>query len=115
MGIVRPNDDGTFSWLTRAHDQGERPAQYATADEAMNALCAVLGLGRMNVKWNRSTRSGHLFLQKAGHSIASVFRRNDGRGFSFWTKTAGEDLAVFSTESDAIDGLYAAMHWAWPE
>ena len=44
LGIVTPNTDGSFSWFTRAHDQGERPARYTTADEAMNALWAVLGL-----------------------------------------------------------------------
>jgi hypothetical protein len=42
LGIVIPNRDGSYSWLSRAHDQGNRPARYATADEAMNGLCAVL-------------------------------------------------------------------------
>lgn len=44
VGIVAPNADGSFSWLSRAHDQGDRPARYSTEDEAVAALLAILGL-----------------------------------------------------------------------
>ena len=46
LGIVVPNGDayGTYSWLSRSHDQGNRPARYATSDEAQAALLRVLGL-----------------------------------------------------------------------
>ncbi len=45
LGIVRPNGDDTYSWLSRSHDQGDRPARYSTEDEAVAVLLAVLGLG----------------------------------------------------------------------
>jgi len=44
LGVVFKNEDGFYSWLSRGHDQGERPARYATQDEACTALLAVLGL-----------------------------------------------------------------------
>lgn len=45
LGIVRPNpDDGTFSWLSRSRDQGDRPARYSSEDEAVAALLTILGL-----------------------------------------------------------------------
>ena len=44
LGVAIKNEDGSYSWLSRGHDQGERPARYATEDEAMNGLCAVLRL-----------------------------------------------------------------------
>ena len=46
LGIVVPNGDadGTYSWLSRAHDQGNQPARYSSEDEAVAALLAVLGL-----------------------------------------------------------------------
>jgi hypothetical protein len=44
LGIIVPNADGSFTWLSRAHDQGDRPARYATSDEAQAALLRVLRL-----------------------------------------------------------------------
>jgi hypothetical protein len=44
LGVVFKNEDGSYSWLSRGHDQGERPARYATEDEAMHGLRAVLRL-----------------------------------------------------------------------
>jgi hypothetical protein len=44
LGIVVPNGDGTYSWLSRAHDQGNQPARYSSEDEAVAVLLAVLGL-----------------------------------------------------------------------
>ncbi len=44
LGIIAANADESFSWLSRAHDQGDRPARFSSEDEAVAALLAILGL-----------------------------------------------------------------------
>jgi hypothetical protein len=43
LGVIYKNDDGTFSWKSRARHQDE-PARFVTEDGAIQALYRVLGL-----------------------------------------------------------------------
>lgn len=61
------------------------------------------------LRWRRSPNA--LFL-KASHRcvVAIVFRREDLRGYSFWSKLAGEDPAIFESEDAAIEGCYRTLN-----
>ena len=60
------------------------------------------------LRWRRSPNA--LFLKASHRSvIATVFRLHDGRGYSFWTKLAGQDPAIFQSEDAAIESCYQRL------
>ena len=103
LGVVVPNGDGTYSWLSRVHDQGDQRAQYATADEACAALLAILGLtDNLNVQ---RSRAGTLFLRR-GHkdTIGVVAQRGDGT-YRWFVPGTPDNGAAYQNEDDAYNAL----------
>jgi hypothetical protein len=60
------------------------------------------------LRWRRTPNA--LFLKASHRSvIATVFRLRDESGFSFWTKLAGQNPAIFESEDAAIESCYQRL------